>query len=110
MDQILYNYEHADLYHWEVRLGAWGTSVVTSLDICHNVTMPFNNRRLIELFLTFPHGLRRDGVVHNSIVKYACPAIYNLNLLIKNDYSKNYRQKLEQLYYYYRTLFYRKKR
>ncbi|MBG9544831.1 hypothetical protein ABE29_19300 [Cytobacillus firmus] len=106
LDKLHFNYEQTDLYHWEVRLGAWGTSVVSSFDFSHNVTMPYNNRKLIELLLSFPHNSRRDGLVHDSVIKYANSKIHSLNLTVKNDYSKKYRQRLEQIYYYYRTLFY----
>ncbi|MED3689587.1 asparagine synthase-related protein [Peribacillus butanolivorans] len=110
LDQSHFNFEQTDLYHWEVRLGAWGTSVVSSFDFCHNVTMPFNNRKLIELILSFPHDNRRDGLVQDSAIKYSNSKIHNMNLTVKNDYSKKHRQKLEQIYYYYRTLVYNSKK
>jgi hypothetical protein len=71
LEKPIYNFEHTDLFYWEVRMGAWGTSVVSSLDFCHNVTMPFNNRKLIELFLSFPHDERKLDNVHKTVISFA---------------------------------------
>lgn len=101
----LYNFEHSDLFYWEVRMGAWGTSVVSSLDFCHNVTMPFNNRKLIELFLSFPHEERKLDNVHKAVIALANKQIDDMNVEIKNLYFHSYRIWLEKVYYYYRTLF-----
>lgn len=108
LEDPIYNFEHTDLYHWEVRLGTWGTSVVSEFDFCHNVTIPFNNRKLIEILLSFSHEERRDGHVHQKIINMANKNIGDMNLTIKNNHSKGYRQKLERLYYIYRTLFYKR--
>jgi hypothetical protein len=102
----IYNYEHTDLFYWEVRMGAWGTSVVSSLDFCHNVTMPFNNRKLIELFLSFPHYDRKNDNVHRDVIELSNKKINDMNVEVKNLYFHSYRILLEKLYYYYRTAFY----
>lgn len=102
----IFNLEHADLFYWEVRMGAWGTSVVSALDFCHKVTMPMNNRKLIELFLTFSHNDRKLDNVHNSVIKKANSKIFNMHIDVKNLYFHSYRIWLEKLFYYYKTLFY----
>jgi hypothetical protein len=109
LDGPIYNFEHTDLFHWEVRLGIWGTSVVSELDFCHNVTMPFNNRKLIELLLSFSHDDRRDGKVHQNIILKANKNIDEISITIKNKHSRGYRQTLERIYYLYRTIFYKTK-
>ena len=103
----IFNFEHTDLFYWEVRMGAWGTSVVSSLDFCHNVTMPINNRKLIELFLSFPHEDRKTDKVHKKVIELTNKKIHDMDVEIKNLYFHSYRIWLEKIYYYYRTLFYK---
>ena len=109
LEKPIHNFEHADLFYWEVRMGAWGTSVFSSLDFCHNVTIPFNNRRLIELFLSFPHEERKLDNVHKAVISLANEKIANIHIEIQNLYFHSYRIWLEKAYYYYRTLLYRKR-
>ncbi len=104
-----YNYEHTDLYYWEVRMSSWGMLVTTSLDICHRLTFPFNNRKLIELMLAIPREKRLTDEMHNDIIKYANKDIYDMGVHIKNNYFKSKRIWLEKIYYYYRILFYRER-
>ncbi|MFC4710141.1 hypothetical protein ACWOEJ_07720 [Enterococcus eurekensis] len=103
----LFNFEHTDLFYWEVRMGAWGTSVTSSLDFCHNVTMPINNRKLLELFLSFPHDDRKTDRVHKNVIKLYNKNIHDMDVEIKNLYFHSHRIWIEKIYYYYRTLFYK---
>lgn len=108
LDKPLFNYEHADLYYWEVRMGAWGASVSTSFEYCHNVTIPFNNRKLMDMFLSFPHEERKLDKVHKQVIELMNPKINDMNIVVKNLYFHSYRTLLEKIYYYYRTWFNKK--
>lgn len=105
----IYNFEHTDLFYWEVRMGAWGTSVVSSLDFCHDVTMPINNRKLIEIFLSFPHEDRKSDRVHKEVIKVSDKRIEDMNIEVKNLYFHSYRIWIEKTFYYYKTLLFRSK-
>lgn len=104
------NYEHADLFYWEVRMGSWGTNVISSLDVGNKVTMPFNNRVLIEKFLSFPHEERKEDLVHMKVIEKANKDIYNTNITIANKYFHGYRIYMEKIYYRWRTMFYMTKK
>lgn len=100
-----YNFEHTDLYYWEVRMSSWGMMVTQSLDICHRITFPFNNRKLVELLLSLPREKRKTDMVHNDIIKISNEDIYDADIHILNSYFHSGRIMLEKLYLYYRTLF-----
>lgn len=102
-----FNYEHTDLYYWEVRMSNWGMMVTTSLDICHRITFPFNNRRLMVLLLSLPREKRVTDEVHSDIIRLANPAIYETHEHVQNKYFKSKRILLEKVYYKYRTIFYK---
>lgn len=100
-----FNFEHTDMYYWEVRTSSWGMMVTQSLDICHRITFPFNNRKLIELMLTLDREKRKTDVAHNDIIKIANKDIYDSNIHILNNYFRSRRIMLENLYFKYRTIF-----
>ena len=102
-----FNYEHTDLYYWEVRMSNWGMMVTTSLDICHRITFPFNNRRLMVLLLSLPREKRVTDEVHSDIIRLANPTIYETHEHVQNKYFKSKRILLEKVYYKYRTIFYK---
>ncbi len=103
-----FNYEHTDLFYWEVRMGAWGTAVVSSQKLFHCVTMPLNNRKLLEIFLSFPHELRKRDQVHKWVMELANKKVLEAENDVKNLYFHSYRIWMEKIYYIYRTFFYRR--
>ena len=109
LDKPLFNYEPADMFYWEVRMGCWGVSVVSSQQLYHRVTMPINNRKILELFLAFPHDERKNDSVHKKVMAYMCSKIIDANVDIPNLYFHSYRILLEKIYYKYRTVMYRAK-
>ncbi len=99
-----YNYETADLYYWEVRMANWGMLVNTSLDLCHRLTYPFNNRRLIDIFLSIPREIRIKDEAHNDIIKMFNKEIYDMKISVHNEYHNRRRVFMERLYFKYRTM------
>lgn len=105
LEEPKFNYEHTDMYYWEVRMSSWGMMVTQSLDVCHRITFPFNNRRLIELMLSLPREDRKTDKIHADIIKVANKDIYDSNIHILNNYFHSSRIMLEKVYFKYRTLF-----
>lgn len=77
--------------------------VTQSLDLCHRITFPFNNRRLVELMLTLPREYRKSDKAHQDIIKYANKEIYDADIHILNNYFHSGRIMLEKIYFKYRT-------
>jgi len=99
-----FNYEHTDMYYWEVRMSSWGMMVTQSLDLCHRITFPFNNRKLVEKMLTLPREYRKTDKAHGDIIKIANKDIYDSNIHVLNNYFHSGRIWLEKIYFIYRTL------
>lgn len=106
LDKKLFNYEPSDMFYWEVRMGCWGVSVVSSQQLFHRVTMPMNNRKILELFLGFPHEERKSDLVHKRIMEYENKKIIDADVEIPNLYFHSYRILMEKTYYKFRTAFY----
>ncbi|SEL20242.1 Asparagine synthase [Carnobacterium iners] len=110
LTQPIYNYEHADLFYWEFRFGSWGSNVATTQDISrHMVTMPMNNRKLMDMFLWFPHEYRKKDMVNRKVIKISNNEIAKLDINVDNMYLRGKRVFIEKIYYHYRTFFYRSK-
>ena len=110
LEKPLYNFEHTDLIYWEVRMGCWGVSVISSQQLYHRMTMPMNNRKILELFLSFPHEERKTDSVHKRVMAYENQAVLDAEVEIRNLYFHGYRIWMEKLYFLFRTLFYRAKK
>src|SRR5690554_5564587 len=50
--------DDADMVYWEHRFPAWGGLCLSEFDMCWDTTVPFNNRRLVEMMLAFPREKR----------------------------------------------------
>lgn len=110
LNKPLYNFEHTDSIYWEVRMASWGVSVVSSQQLYHRTTMPMNNRKILELFLSFPHEERKSDLVHKRIMEYKNNKIIEADVEIANLYFHGYRILMEKTFYYLRTLLYFPKR
>lgn len=86
-------------------MSSWGMMVTQSLDLCHRITFPFNNRKLVELMLTLPREYRINDNAHNDMIKSANKDIYDANIHILNNYFLSKRILLERTYFKYRTMF-----
>ena len=107
LERPLFNFEHADLFYWEVRMGCWGVSVISSQQLYHRMSMPMNNRKILELFLGLPREERKTDAVHKAIMAYMNQAVVDADVEIPNLYFHSYRIWMEKLYYWFRTSFYR---
>lgn len=110
LEKTLYNYEHTDLFYWEIRMGCWGVTVTSAQQMYHRVTMPMNNRKILELFLCFPHEMRKSDAVHRAVMQHMEPKVVEAEVEIQNLYFHSYRIWMEKLYFLWRTVFYRRKK
>ena len=105
----MFNYENTDMFYWEFRFGSWGTIVTTGQNIFNfEVTMPMNNRKIMDMFLWYPHEFRRADMVNKGVWKVNNPKLSEAGNNIHNDYLDKKRLLLERVYYYYRTVFNKK--
>lgn len=105
----LFNYEHTDMFYWEFRFGSNGTYVTMGQDIFNfEVTMPMNNRLLMDMFLWYPHDSRKNDDVHKAVILKCEPRFREISIDVHNGYFSGRRIALERLYYRYRTMLQRR--
>ena len=76
---------------------------MSAFDFSHEITIPFNNRKLVSIFLTLPRELRKSDDAHRAVMATAEPRIPALEVEVPNLYFHKYRVWLEKAYYLYRT-------
>ena len=95
-----YNYDHTDFFYWEYRFGSNGTNVTMEQQIFNfDVTMPMNNRKLMDMFLWFPHDFRKEDGVNNATILINEPRFVDIHNDVHNGYFAGRRIKAEGLYY-----------
>lgn len=102
-------YEHQDMFYWEIRCSSWEANLENTLDFFNLKTIPFNNRKLIEMLLRFPHDMRKNDVVHSMIIEKMNKAVSEAGILVHNGYLSKKRIFIERAFYNLRTVFFRSK-
>lgn len=101
-----YNYEHSDLFYWEFRFGSWGAIVTQGQDIFgFEVTMPLNNRKMMDMFLWFEHDFRKNDLVNKEVTSINNKELAQMDVGTHNDYLGSKRALVERLFYYYKIPF-----
>lgn len=96
-------YSMHDLSYWEVRMSAWAATSLASQEYFHEITVPYNNRKLMDLFLRFPEEDRLQDLPHKRLMKMGNPDVAALDCSVKDTYFSRNRLLMETVYYYYAT-------
>lgn len=56
----LHNYDESDLFVWEMMHGGKCGLSIAEMLFCHDITIPYNNRKLLDLLLAVPLEARID--------------------------------------------------
>lgn len=97
--EALRDFDWIDLFFWEYRVGGWNGLVITGEHLfAFNITIPYNNRRLLELLLAVPLRDRMDDRLYAMIRAQADPAVDAAGVAITNLKHTSNRARLERLY------------
>ena len=74
-----------DYFYWEFSWsGGEGTFLTSEHKFSYDITIPFNNRKLLEKVFTLPLDMRIQHQVPIYIIKYNNPKVSEANVLVKN--------------------------
>lgn len=94
------NLDSSDMYLWEFRYGGWGGLTITAEHrVSYDITIPYNNRLLMELFLRLPLERRIDDAPHYDVIRRMNPAIDQLGITVTNYNETKKRMYCEKAYY-----------
>lgn len=92
-------FDWIDLFFWEFRMGGWNGLVITGEHrYAFDITIPYNNRRLLELLLGAPVEDRISDRLYAMIRSRTDPAVDAAGVAITNLKHTSRRARLEGLY------------
>ena len=95
------NFDSSDMYLWEFRYGGWGGLTITSEHrVSYDITIPYNNRILMELFLRTPLEKRIQDIPHYDVIRKMNSVIDRLGITITNYNETKKRMYCERAYYF----------
>lgn len=88
-----------DLFFWEFRMSSWNGLVITGeQQIAYDITIPYNNRILLQLLLSTPIEKRVKDEPHRDIMRFMNPKIADCGISVVNVKHTENRAKLEKVY------------
>ncbi|MBR5627565.1 MAG: hypothetical protein IKW74_08115, partial [Thermoguttaceae bacterium] len=96
--------EWQDQFFWEFRVPSWNGLVITGEHrISFDITIPYNNRLLLELLLSVDIRDRISDKLYWHVREMMNPAV-NAHQLVVNQKHTRFRARLENLYYLFNTM------
>ena len=100
-NEHMFNYDWSDIIDLEMRDSRWGADVLSCEHMfSHDVTVPYNNRRLADLFLRVPFEDRLSDRTHIDFTNRLCPAVDAANVSVKDVAHDNKRMWMDRVYYF----------
>lgn len=77
-------YPPADMHYNDVTWGSWGGLNITEMRYCYDITIPFNNRRFLDLMFQSPIGKRISDQHLFDVRKYLNKELWSMNIHVTN--------------------------
>lgn len=97
--QHLYNYDESDFFVWEMMHGGKCGLDIGVMKSCFDITIPYNNRKLLDMLLKVPLEYRISDKHHLDLKKIMNKDLYDMNIRVVNLNETSKRKKMANLYY-----------
>lgn len=95
----LFNYDESDFFVWEMMHGGKCGLDIGVMKSCFDITIPYNNRRFLDLMLRVPLEKRLNDDLHLDMKKVLNPSLYDMNIRVVNLNETDRRKKLANIYF-----------
>ncbi len=93
-------YPWTEFFVWEIVFGGWGSlALVGEHMLSNDITVPYNNRALLDLMLRTPLEKRRTDQLHRDIMDTGDPRLNQLGIHVVNSNSTKLRAYGERAYF-----------
>ena len=99
LKENLFNYDESDFFVWEMMHGYKCGLNIGEMKLCFDITIPYNNRKLIDLLLRVPLNKRINDKLMVDLVRELNPELADLNIYVKNLNETEKRAKLLRRYF-----------
>ena len=84
-------YPAADIHFNEVTWGSWGSTNISEMKYCFDLTIPYNNRYLLDLLFRVPLEKRISDVHHLDMKRMLNPNLAAMNIRVVNKEETRFR-------------------
>ena len=92
-------------FFWEFRVPSWNGLVITGEhQYSYDITIPYNNRKLLNILLSAPIEEKINDVMYSKIREYMNPEVDKTGISVTNLLHTKKREALEDIYYRMNTL------
>ncbi len=95
----LYNYDETDLFVWEMMHGGKCSLNIGVMKSCFDITIPYNNRKLLDLLLRIPLQYRISDKHHLDLKKKMNEELFDMNIRVRNENQGDGRAKILGMIY-----------
>lgn len=99
LKEHLYNYDESDFFVWEMMHGGKCGLNIGVMKSCFDITIPYNNRNLLDLLLRVPIEYRISDKHHLDLKKLMNKKLYDMNIRVVNLNETSTRKKLANIYF-----------
>ena len=103
LHEHLYNYDESDFFVWEMMHGGKCGLNIGVMKFCFDITIPYNNRKLLDLLLRVPLEDRISDRHHLDMKRLMNPALADMNIRVVNLNETERRKKMLNAYYILNT-------
>lgn len=95
----LFNYDESDFFVWEMMHGGKCGLNIGVMKQCFDVTIPYNNRKLLDTLLRVPLEYRISDKHHMDLKKTMNEELYEMGIRVVNLNETQLRKKVINMYY-----------
>lgn len=94
------NYPWSEFFVWEIVFGGWGSlALVGEHMTTNNITVPYNNRALLDMMLRTPLNKRITDEFNKDIIRTMDKELYDMHVHVVNGNSTKTREIGEKIYF-----------
>lgn len=99
LKEHVFNYDESDLFVWEMMHGGKCSLDIGVMKTCFDITIPYNNRKLLDLLLRVPLERRLSDQLHLDLKKKMNRELYDMNIRVVNLNETSGRKRLANIYF-----------
>ena len=99
LKEHLFNYDESDLFVWEMMHGYKCGLNIGVMKACFDITIPYNNRRLLDTLLRVPLKKRLSDQLHLDLKRVMNEELYDMGIRVVNLNETDKRKRLANMYF-----------
>lgn len=99
LKEHLFNYDESDFFVWEMMHGYKCGLNIGAMKTCFDITIPYNNRKLLDTLLRVPLKRRLNDQLHLDLKRVHNKELYDMNIRVVNLNETDRRKKMANIYY-----------